>query len=401
MLRAVYWWLAGFLGLGIGVLATWAVIRVVEASRHPVDTLATSVQVLPVEPTLATAADLMEMPVAVIGAHDEILHANEAALTSGVVDGSRVADNEVIALVRASREKDAGQRRDIDLRRIPHGPLLHWTASTGPVDGHGTMILVVTDRAPLLRADQARRDFVANISHELKTPIGAVSILAEAVEGAADDPDGVRHFAGRMQAETARLSALVTQVIDLSRLQSDEPLLRAEPVAAREVLDDAVHRADELAHRREVAIVVRCQKGLEVMGDAALLTDAVANLVQNAIVYSAPRARVSVSARSQGDRVEIAVSDNGIGIAEKDLDRIFERFYRVDYARSRDNGGTGLGLSLVKHIARVHGGAVDVWSKLGQGSTFTLRLPVRTAPSPTGEAPTDSTTTDSTAEDLI
>lgn len=374
MLYAVYW-LAGLLGVGIGILVTWLVARAVEASRNPVDTLATPVQVVPVEPMLASTVDLMDMPVAVLSAHDEVLHTNDAAVASGVVDGSRIADRELIALVRTSREKNTGTRRELDLRQVLHGPLLHWTVRTGPIDEHGTMILVVTDRAPLMRADQARRDFVANISHELKTPIGAVSILAEAVEGAADDPDGVRHFAGRLQYEAGRLSDLVTQVIDLSRLQSDEPLLRAEPVTVTEVLDDAVHRADELAARREVSIVVRCPDDLEVMGDAAQLTDAVANLVQNAIVYSEPRARVSVSASSRDGRIEIAVSDNGIGIAEKDLERVFERFYRVDYARSRDNGGTGLGLSLVKHIARVHGGTVDVWSKLGQGSTFTLRLP--------------------------
>lgn len=397
MLSAV-WWLAGLLGLGIGILGTWLVSRAVEESRHPVDTLASQVQVLPVEPTLESTVDLMEVPVAVVSAHDEVLHANDAAVTQGVVDGSRVADKEVIELVRASREKDEGVRRELDLRQVLHGPLLHWIVLTGPIDGHGTMILVVTDRAPLMRADEARRDFVANISHELKTPIGAVSILAEAVEGAADDPDGVRHFAGRMQAETARLSALVTQVIDLSRLQSDEPLLRAEAVRAVEVIEDAVHRSDELAESREVAVVVRCQEGLQVMGDAAQLTEAVANLVQNAIVYSAPRARVSVSARSNEGLVEIAVSDNGIGIADKDLDRIFERFYRVDYARSRDNGGTGLGLSLVKHIARVHGGSVDVWSKLGQGSTFTLRLPGGDAGA--GDELPDATETDSTHEDL-
>ena len=213
----------------------------------------------------------------------------------------------------------------------------------------------------------------------MKTPIGAVSILAEAIEGAADDPEAIRHFSQRLTAESSRLSALVTQIIDLSRLQADEPLLRAEPVAVADVIDEAVSRHREQAANREVSLVVRCDDDLWVLGDQSQLTEAVANLVHNAIVYSEPKARVVVSARRvrdvDTDVIAIAVADNGIGISEADQKRIFERFYRVDYSRSRENGGTGLGLSLVKHTCQAHGGSVDVWSKLGQGSTFTLRLP--------------------------
>lgn len=376
MICHVYWWLAGLIGLVVGVGGAVLVTRAVRASRNPVDTLATPVRAVPVDPSLQAALDLLESPAAVVGAHDEVLHSNEAAEQGALVEGSRVADQAVLALVRDARRRDEGEHRDVDLRRAPHQPVLHWTVVTGPIDGHGNMVLVVVDRSPLMRADRARRDFVANISHELKTPIGAVSILAEAVEDAADDPDGVRHFSTRLQAEATRLNELVTQVIDLSRLQSDEPLLRPEPTGVADVVHEAIGRMSELARRRDVDLVITVEDGLMVRGEPTQLTDAVANLVQNAIVYSQPGARVAVSGRTGEDgRVEIAVSDNGIGIAPADQQRIFERFYRVDYARSRDNGGTGLGLSLVKHIARVHGGTVDVWSKLGQGSTFTMRLP--------------------------
>lgn len=376
MISHVYWWLGGLAGLVAGVLGTLLAMRAIHDSRHPVDTLATHLGAVPVDPTLEATIDLLETPAAVVGAHDEVLHANGAASRSALVAGSRVADQDVLDVVRDSRQRDSGMRRDVDLRRAPHQPVLHWTVATGPIDDHGNMILVVADRSPLMRVDRTRRDFVANISHELKTPIGAVSILAEAVEGAADDPDSVRHFASRLQAEAARLNELVTQVIDLSRLQSDEPLLRPEPTGVAEVIRHAVGRMSELANRRAVNLVITVDEDLAVMGEPTQLTDAVANLVQNAIVYSQRGARVAVSGRTGEDgRVEIAVSDNGIGIAPADQQRIFERFYRVDYARSRDSGGTGLGLSLVKHIARVHGGTVDVWSKLGQGSTFTMRLP--------------------------
>lgn len=371
--------LAAIIGAVVGAGLTVLIIRAVESSRHPVDTLATDVEALEVDPTLARALDLATEAAVIVGPHDEVLHTTVGARSMELVRGSRIADAALLNLVRTARREDRDIVDTMELKRASTGANLILTVRVGPLDGHGNAIISAADSSRHIRLAETRRDFVANVSHELKTPIGAVSILAEAIEGAADDPDAVRHFSQRLTAESTRLSALVTQIIDLSRLQADEPLLRAEPVSVADIVDEAVSRHRELATTREVSLVARCDDDLWVLGDQSQLTEAIANLVQNAIVYSEPKARVAVSARRvhdvDTDVIEIAVADNGIGIGEADQERIFERFYRVDYSRSRENGGTGLGLSLVKHTCQAHGGSVDVWSKLGQGSTFTLRLP--------------------------
>ena len=373
--------MSGVVGLVLGGLLTWLILHAVERSRHPVDTLATDIEVMVVTPELKRALAQVGGAAAVIGPHDEVLHSTVSARSMNIVRGSRIIEETVLAIVRESRQRSTELCRDIDVPATTTGRTAqHLTVRVGPLDAHGNIVLVVDDRAPLLRVEQTRRDFVANISHELKTPIGAIAILSEAVEGAADDPEAVRHFAGRLNKETARVSEMVSQIINLSRLQSDQPMMTPQQVDVCHVLADAVERNRELADSREVNLVVKAEPDLEIQGDPAQLTDAVSNLIHNAIVYSNPRARVAVSSRLvhdvDGDRADIAVADNGIGITDADQRRIFERFYRVDYARSRDNGGTGLGLSLVKHIAQAHGGSVDVWSKVGQGSTFTLSIPL-------------------------
>ena len=373
--------LSGVVGLVLGGLLTWLILHAVERSRHPIDTLATDIEVMVVTPELKRALAQVGGAAAVIGPHDEVLHSTVSARSMNIVRGSRIIEETVLEIVRESRQRSTELCRDIDVPGTATGRTAqHLTVRVGPLDAHGNIVLVVDDRAPLLRVEQTRRDFVANISHELKTPIGAIAILSEAVEGAADDPEAVRHFAGRLNKETARVSEMVSQIINLSRLQSDQPMMTPQQVDVCHVLADAVERNRELADSREVNLVVKAEPDLEIQGDPAQLTDAVSNLIHNAIVYSNPRARVAVSSRLvhdvDGDRADIAVADNGIGITDDDQRRIFERFYRVDYARSRDNGGTGLGLSLVKHIAQAHGGSVDVWSKVGQGSTFTLSIPL-------------------------
>lgn len=373
--------LSGVVGLVLGGLLTWLILHAVERSRHPVDTLATDIEVMVVTPELKRALAQVGGAAAVIGPHDEVLHSTVSARSMNIVRGSRIIEETVLEIVRESRQRSTELCRDIDVPGTATGRTAqHLTVRVGPLDAHGNIVLVVDDRAPLLRVEQTRRDFVANISHELKTPIGAIAILSEAVEGAADDPEAVRHFAGRLNKETARVSEMVSQIINLSRLQSDQPMMTPQQVDVCHVLAAAVERNRELADSREVNLVVKAEPDLEIQGDPAQLTDAVSNLIHNAIVYSNPRARVAVSSRLvhdvDGDRADIAVADNGIGITDDDQRRIFERFYRVDYARSRDNGGTGLGLSLVKHIAQAHGGSVDVWSKVGQGSTFTLSIPL-------------------------
>jgi two-component system sensor histidine kinase SenX3 len=226
------------------------------------------------------------------------------------------------------------------------------------------------------RLDSIRRDFVANISHELKTPIGALSILSEAVLDASNDPEAIAKFASRMQAEAKRLSDLVQEIINLSRLQDDDPLKNGKPVNLVEVITEAVDQSRLNAEKRKITLVFEQLDEAVVNGDRNQLTMAVNNLIENAINYSPDATRVAITLKVSDQIAEIAVSDQGIGIPEKDLERIFERFYRVDPARSRLTGGTGLGLSIVKHIATNHGGDVSLWSVEGAGSTFTIRFPL-------------------------
>jgi two-component system, OmpR family, sensor histidine kinase SenX3 len=314
----------------------------------------------------------------VVGANDEVLEANVTAKSLGLVRGSRISVPELLQLVRSVRRRGEAHTVDFQISRGARAGLTYLTARVAPLD-ESLILILADDRTAARRIEETRRDFLANISHELKTPIGAISLLTEAVEDAADDPAAVRKFASRMGLESARLTDLVGQIIELSRLQSDDPLTDPEIVEIDEVLTDAVERRRTDAERRQITVAVAGAAGTRVLGNSRQLGVAVGNLVENAIVYSDTGARVVVAAhvqaRSDDDYVEITVSDNGIGIPAAELDRIFERFYRVDYARSRANGGTGLGLAIVKHIAAIHGGEVTVWSQVGQGSTFTIRIP--------------------------
>jgi two-component system sensor histidine kinase SenX3 len=230
------------------------------------------------------------------------------------------------------------------------------------------------------RVEAIRRDFVANVSHELKTPVGALSLLAETVEGAADDPEAVRRFAGRMQQESVRLTNLVHDLITLARVQGDEPLPQLRPVRLDQVATEAMDRCRLKAGAKNIELTIGGCEGLQVRGDDELLVTALRNLVDNAVAYSPENTRVVIATRrADAEHVEVSVTDQGIGIPDADLERIFERFYRVDPARSRQTGGTGLGLAIVKHVATKHGGEVTVWSKEGSGSTFTLCLPLLNA----------------------
>jgi two-component system sensor histidine kinase SenX3 len=200
--------------------------------------------------------------------------------------------------------------------------------------------------------------------------------LSEAILGAKDQPDAVVKFASRMQNEAKRLTELVQEIIDLSRLQSSDPLQKAVAVEINDVVREAVDQAQFSSEQRGISVEIGELQDATVIGDREQLITAVHNLVENAVNYSPEQTKVSIVTKRNGDLVEVSVTDQGIGIAESELNRIFERFYRVDPARSRLTGGTGLGLSIVKHVAQNHGGDVKVWSKLGVGSTFTLQLPV-------------------------
>ena len=363
--------------------------------------------------------------VVVLDDDDEVLRASSAAYTFNIVRDDEVCEPRVAEMV--ARVRAGGDPEDAEL-----------TVARGRVDGaghfylyvrvaaigRGRILVLIDDRTAAKRLEDMRRDFVANVSHELKTPVGAIALLAETVEGAVDDPGLVRNYIGRIRKESARLGVLVEEIIELSRLQEGDALVEPDDVDLDAVVAEAIDRVRTEAESKEVTLVAGGTPGLHVRGDAALVTTAVRNLLDNAIRYSGPRTRVSVGlsvdeaggsgvagapdgtdradgadgadgadradstdgADSGGSRaaaaesaddqlVRIAVVDQGIGIAKEAQERVFERFYRVDKARSRATGGTGLGLSIVKHVAADHGGTVELWSTPGRGSTFTLVLP--------------------------
>jgi two-component system, OmpR family, sensor histidine kinase SenX3 len=244
------------------------------------------------------------------------------------------------------------------------------------------VVLVLEDRTKDQRLDKTRRDFIENISHELKTPIGAIALLAEAIEGAGDDRATIEKFSGNLRKEAERLTLLVQDIIELSRLQSEEVLAQAELVNLRSVVADAVDRNEQLAVKRNVRLVAEKGTVVEVFGNKEMLTAAVKNLIENAITYSESGSQVGIGCNTKDSLAEIVVTDSGAGISPENQERVFERFFRVDPSRSRETGGTGLGLSIVKHVAKIHRGDVKLFSQVGVGSTFTLRIPLATAADP-------------------
>ena len=239
-------------------------------------------------------------------------------------------------------------------------------------------VAVVDDVSERRQLEEVRRDFAANVSHELRTPVGALALLAEALTGETD-PGVVSRLAERMTAEADRATRMIEDLLDLSRIEADGAVSQGQ-VNVAAVVSAAAERVRSLARQRDVKLVTSHDAVVDttVVGDEAQLVSAVANLIDNAVKYSDSGSSVKVRARLTGDIVEITVRDRGIGIPQKDLERIFERFYRVDRARSRETGGTGLGLSIVRHVITNHGGEVSVESREGEGSTFTLRFPVTT-----------------------
>lgn len=354
-------------GCGVGFLTGFVVTRrptgaEPEAEPHP---------------DITELLDLLDSAVVWVGQHDEVLGASRRAVSLGLVRGSRVVHTHLLERIRTARREQARTRVNLSLQR---GLALAVELEADVVPVVAEQVLVVAaDNTSEERTSLAVRDFVANISHELKTPIGAVSLLSEAIANNPDDPDMVERFSGSIGKETTRLNELVSQLIALSRLQSEDPMLDSEPVMVSEVVNEAVDRCRPLAAERRVVLAVAETPGLRVLGDTEQLVTALANLVQNAIVYSDVKAKVTVSTRlaerSDEPIVEMSVTDNGLGIADEDQPRVFERFYRADYARSRETGGTGLGLPIVRHVAQAHGGDVVLWSRPGHGSTFTIQIP--------------------------
>lgn len=328
----------------------------------------------PVVPAgVATVLSVLRSSAVVVDDADVVLKASAPAYALGLVRGTRLVADELADLVRQVRRD--GQIRETELVMSRSGvPSRHVTARVAPL-GSRLVLALVEDRTRERRVEAVRRDFVANVSHELKTPVGAIRLLAEAMHDAADDPTAVKRFADRMLIESDRLAQLVQQIIELSRLQADDPLEAPSAVDLDEVIAIAVDTSAIDAGSKRIEILTGGTPGLQVFGNEEQVTAAVGNLVANAVSYSESDSTVLVTTKVDEGSVEISVVDQGIGIPSDEIDRIFERFYRVDPARHRSTGGTGLGLSIVKHVAATHGGEVRVWSVEGQGSTFTLTLP--------------------------
>ena len=311
----------------------------------------------------------------VVAPDGTVLRASSRSLTLGVVNRSMIAVPDIAEIVLKVANDGSPREQVLRVRRPPLGrELLEVQVRIAPLSS-GAILVLIDDLAEERRVDAVRRDFVANVSHELKTPVGALSLLAEAVLAAANDKKQVEHFAEKMQAEATRLGNLIQDVIDLSRLQSDDPMNRPELLETEFLINRAVEEVKTLAGGLGIEIIRGEPEASVILGDQGQLLTALRNLLTNAISYSAENTRVSVTAREIDGIVEISVKDAGLGIPSHDLDRIFERFYRVDPARSRGTGGTGLGLAIVKHVCQNHGGEVTVWSEIGTGSTFTLRIP--------------------------
>jgi len=278
----------------------------------------------------------------------------------------------------AERAWSAGEAAEdeVAVRRGVLGTTTTVHARATPIDDDLALV-IANDRTEQRAAELSRREFAVNVSHELKTPVGALVLLAETIETAADDPDTVREFAGKIGKESRRLSKLIQEIIEISRLQGTETVVERRNVDLAEAAKEAVDAAQTVAQARRIDLAVASAEPAPVLGDRDLLVMAIRNLVDNAVSYSDEGRRVTVSVGRDGGAASVSVIDQGIGIAEGEQERIFERFYRTDPARSRATGGTGLGLSIVKHIAAQHEGDVRVWSKPNVGSTFTLRIPLQ------------------------
>lgn len=339
---------------------------------------------------LRQAIDALEPAVVVCDAAGQVVLRNHRSLDleSSQPTGALVAAATEDALSAA--RTNGRTTRTMELRGPPPRSLVI-SASPLVVDGHhiGT-IAEIDDVSERRRLEAVRRDFVANVSHELRTPIGALGLLAETL-AAEDDPEITARLCSRISLEAERAGNLIADLLDLSRIEA-EPASEPEPVEMASVLASAMDRVRSLAARREVTIVDESISNAasaiaaganrrrtsplgEVRGDFGQLVSAVSNLLENAVKYSEAGGLVRITVSIGACDVSITVEDQGIGIPARDIERIFERFYRVDRARSRETGGTGLGLAIVRHVATNHGGTVSVDSREGEGSMFTLTLP--------------------------
>lgn len=328
-------------------------------------------------PRLVAALDALSLGV-VVADVDEVLgfrnRSAEEILSSR--DSRTIIDRAVRELLVEAVRGEPGER-EIDLFGPPRRTFLiravPLAGASGMAVGGGS-VAVIEDVTERRRTDQVRRDFVSNISHELKTPVGALGLLAETIVDETD-PATVRRFIERMGVEVTRLSRTIDDLLELSRIEfADDLFIDDSPIGA--IVEEVLARFRGSADLRGVELRAMGELDVVVAGDRRQITSAISNLVDNAVKYSPDGAEVTVSVACTADAVSVTVADTGDGIPARDLDRVFERFYRVDRARSRDTGGTGLGLAIVRHIAHNHGGEVSVRSREGHGTEFTLTLPV-------------------------
>jgi two-component system sensor histidine kinase SenX3 len=371
LLAAVVALLALVVGVGVGAGLT---PRIVERRQRQ----AAEQAGITVSEMLQHIVSLSPVGIVVVDTYRDVVYTNDRARELSLVRDRALDDR---AWQAAQRTLATGEDVEVDLSPAKRqNPGRSGLSVRGHVrllteDDRRFAVVYVDDQSEHARMEETRRDFVANVSHELKTPVGAMGVLAEALLASADDADTVRRFAEKMLAESIRLANMVGELIELSRLQGGERLPDLESVEVDTLVAEALSRYKVAADNADISITTDAPTGYRVLGDQPLLVTALANLVSNAIAYSPNGSRVSISRRRRGDNIEIAVTDRGFGIAREDQERVFERFFRVDKARSRATGGTGLGLAIVKHVAANHNGSIRLWSQSGTGSTFTLSIP--------------------------
>ena len=326
---------------------------------------------------LLEARGQLDQNALVLAPGEVIVFASENIDHIGILRDGLIQSQELLAIIRVVRRTNIKQTGTIEVPRGPIGEGRHeLTVNVIPLIKEQLVLVLLSDESQAQRIQDVRRDFVANVSHELKTPIGALLLLSEAVLGAKDDPEAVTKFATRMQIESKRLTDLVQEIINLSRLQDSDPLSVPSELNVQDLVSEAIDQSQVGADNRKIKISTGDIANGVVLGDRDQLIMAIQNLVENAVNYSPEGTQVTVSSIVKDGIITISITDQGIGIPENEKERIFERFYRVDPARSRESGGTGLGLSIVKHVATKHGGEVSVWSVEDVGSTFSLKLPI-------------------------
>ena len=307
--------------------------------------------------------------------HGNVIVSNTAAAEHGLVFDGRLTDDGVRGLIASAVEGHEPVHADIEL---DGGPQARHIAVTAQPISACRVAVVCADTGYRRNVDRMRRDFVTNVSHELKTPVGAIMLLSETIADAGDDVEMIRHFAGRIGMEAQRLDGLVRRLIELGRMSNPGERPK-QTVDARDLVHGAIADTEVTAAARHTDVRMRdgaVDRPLAVCVDATAVHIALKNLVENAINYSPEHSDVTVDVTQADGHVRIRVIDHGVGIPSPLQGRIFERFYRVDPARSRLTGGTGLGLSIVNHHIRANGGTIEVWSKPGEGSTFTVALPL-------------------------